>query len=51
MFLLNAAPQQRGLEPQSGPGDVRFWTFPPDYYARVIELMRGADPALSKIGR
>jgi esterase/lipase superfamily enzyme len=51
MFLLNAAPQQRGLEPQSGPGGVRFWTFPPDYYARVIELMRGADPALSKIGR
>ncbi len=51
MFLFNVAPQQRGLEPQAGPIGVRFWTFPPDYDARVIELMRGADPALSKIGR
>lgn len=48
MFLLNAKPQQRGLEPQVLVDGVKIWTFPPDYDARVITLMRDADLAVSE---
>lgn len=49
MFLLNAMPQQRGLEPRVRVDGVRIWTFPPDYYERVIKLVRDADLAVSEI--
>jgi hypothetical protein len=48
MFLLNAVPQQRGLEPQVRVDGVKIWTFPPDYNERVIKLMRDADLAVSE---
>jgi esterase/lipase superfamily enzyme len=48
MFLLNAKPQQRGLEPQVRVDGVKIWTFPPDYDARVSTLMRDADLAVSE---
>jgi esterase/lipase superfamily enzyme len=42
-FLLDASPQRRGLESQTALGGVRFWVFPPDYDARVLQLMRDTD--------
>jgi hypothetical protein len=48
MFLLNAKPQQRGLEPRVRVDGVKIWTFPPDYCERVIKLMRDADLTVSE---
>jgi len=39
---LNAEPQRRGLSEQSGPGGARYWTFPPDYRDRVLQLFKPA---------
>jgi esterase/lipase superfamily enzyme len=44
LLLLNAAPQERGLEPQSGEQGARYWTFPPDFDLRVKQLF---SPALA----
>jgi esterase/lipase superfamily enzyme len=38
LMLLNAAPQRRGLDGQSTPGGVLYWTFPPDFGGRVRRL-------------
>jgi hypothetical protein len=48
MFLFNARPRHRGLEPRVRVDGVKIWTFPPDYDERVIKLMRDADLAVSK---
>ena len=48
MFLLNAKPRHRGLEPRLRVDRVKIWTFPPDHYERVINLMRDADLAVSE---
>jgi len=42
LLLLNAEPQRRGLSEQSGPGGARYWTFPPDYRDRVLQLFKPA---------
>ncbi|MCV2353034.1 alpha/beta hydrolase [Paucibacter sp. B2R-40] len=42
LLLLNAAPDQRGLESQSGPRGARYWTFPPDFDLRVKQLFKPA---------
>jgi esterase/lipase superfamily enzyme len=41
-FLLNAGPQERGLEPAFTPAGTRFWTFPPDFDRRLVEIVRRA---------
>jgi hypothetical protein len=38
LLLLNADPQRRGLAAQNTPGGTRYWTFPPDFDARVRQL-------------
>jgi esterase/lipase superfamily enzyme len=38
LLLLNASPARRGLSEQSGPSGARYWTFPPDFRDRVIQL-------------
>lgn len=38
LMLLNAEPQRRGLEGQRTGGGVRYWSFPPDFDARVRQL-------------
>jgi esterase/lipase superfamily enzyme len=45
LLLLNADPQRRGLAAQSTPGGARYWTFPPDFDARVRRLFAPAAPA------
>ncbi len=46
LLLLNAAPLERGLEPQSAEHGARYWTFPPDFDERVRQLFRpGTRPA------
>lgn len=43
LLLLNAAPQQRGLEPANTAKGTLYWTFPPDFSERVQRLfVRGA---------
>ena len=49
-FLLNAAPQPRGLEGQSTESGARFWTFPADFYDRVLRLV-GPNSDLQTRGR
>ncbi|MEN9544227.1 MAG: hypothetical protein RLZZ598_1060 [Pseudomonadota bacterium] len=43
-FLFNASPAQRGLNAQTGADGLRYWTFPPDFDRRVIDLVRRAEP-------
>ncbi|RZU02628.1 alpha/beta hydrolase [Rivibacter subsaxonicus] len=43
-FLFNASPAQRGLEAQAGSEGLRYWTFPPDFDRRVIDLVRRIAP-------
>jgi esterase/lipase superfamily enzyme len=38
LLLLNAGPEHRGLEGQTGARGARYWTFPPDFYQRVVRL-------------
>ena len=42
LLLLNAGPAQRGLVEQTGPRGARYWTFPPDFYERVVRLFTQA---------
>ena len=44
LFLLNAGPQQRGLDPQSSAGGARYWTFPADFDERVVRLFTPVAP-------
>ena len=44
LLLLNADPQRRGLDAQSGEHGARFWTFPPDFGDRVVRLFAPAKP-------
>ncbi len=37
-LLLNLAPDARGLEPDVSVSGAPYWTFPPDYPARIAEL-------------
>jgi esterase/lipase superfamily enzyme len=39
LMLLGAAPAERGLQAQSGPDGVRFWTFPADFEQRIAQLL------------
>ena len=38
LLLLNAGPERRGLVEQTGARGARYWTFPPDFYQRVVRL-------------
>lgn len=49
-FLLNAAPQPRGLDGQLTPGGARYWTFPADFSERVLRLV-GPNSELQRRGR
>jgi esterase/lipase superfamily enzyme len=44
LMLLNADPPRRGLAAQSTDGGVQFWTFPPDFDARVRRLFTPVTP-------
>lgn len=44
LLLLNAEPQQRGLDGQSASNGARYWTFPPDFDARVRRLFVPTKP-------
>jgi esterase/lipase superfamily enzyme len=50
VFLLNAGPQQRGLDMQITTSGGRYWTFPPDFYDRVVRLFAPASPAAPTAG-
>jgi esterase/lipase superfamily enzyme len=39
-LLFHVPPAARGLEQNLREGGFRYWTFPPDYDARVVEVMR-----------
>ena len=41
-FLLNAAPDQRGLDAQATGSGKRYWGFPADYDRRVVGIIRAA---------
>ena len=38
-FLLNAAPERRGLNEQKSTLGSKFWTFPNDFNVRVLRLV------------
>lgn len=42
LLLLNAEPPRRGLDGQTAMGGARYWTFPPDFYDRVVRLFKPA---------
>ena len=44
LLLLNAGPQQRGLEPQGTAQGARYWTFPFDFDDRVVRLFHPLAP-------
>jgi esterase/lipase superfamily enzyme len=50
VFLLNAGPQQRGLDMQTASNGGRFWTFPPDFYDRVLRLFGSASATVPTAG-
>jgi esterase/lipase superfamily enzyme len=39
-FLLNAAPDERGLEAQATGSGKRYWRFPADYDRRLADIIR-----------
>ena len=41
-FLAHARPAERGLVDNQGEQGGHYWTFPPDYDTRIIELIRAA---------
>ncbi len=41
-FLLHANPAERGLVANTTEEGGQFWTFPPDYDTRIIELLKAA---------
>jgi esterase/lipase superfamily enzyme len=41
-LLLNAAPDQRGLEAQATGSGKRYWRFPADYDRRLADIIRTA---------
>lgn len=41
-FLAHARPAERGLVENEGEQGGRYWTFPPDYDTRIVELLRAA---------
>lgn len=49
-FLLNAAPQPRGLEGQRTEAGAQYWTFPADFYDRVLRLV-GPQSEMQRRGR
>lgn len=44
LLLLNAEPQRRGLDAQRTDDGARYWTFPPDFDARVRRLFSPGAP-------
>ncbi len=42
LMLLNAAPPRRGLDERKTDSGVQYWTFPPDFDARVRQLFAPA---------
>ena len=49
-FLLNAAPQPRGLDSQRTEAGAQYWTFPADFYDRVLRLV-GPQSEMQRRGR
>ncbi|MBP6536389.1 MAG: hypothetical protein KA212_02785 [Burkholderiaceae bacterium] len=49
-FLLNAAPQPRGLDSQRTAAGAQYWTFPADFYDRVLRLV-GPQSEMQRRGR
>jgi esterase/lipase superfamily enzyme len=43
-FLLHARPAERGLVANTTEKGGEFWTFPPDYDTRIIELLKQSRP-------
>jgi len=39
-FLFHVPPSIRGLDQNRGEQGFQYWTFPPDYDTRVVEIMR-----------
>jgi esterase/lipase superfamily enzyme len=39
-FLFHVPPSIRGLDQNRGERGFQYWTFPPDYDTRVVEIMR-----------
>jgi esterase/lipase superfamily enzyme len=39
-FLFHVPPSLRGLDQNSNEQGIVYWTFPPDYDTRVVEIMR-----------
>lgn len=40
-LLFHAPPSERGLQPGWTEQKFRYWTFPPDYDQRIIEILHG----------
>jgi esterase/lipase superfamily enzyme len=40
-FLFHARPGERGLTVNETDGGGEYWTFPPDYDARIVDLVKG----------
>lgn len=51
LLLLKAGPERRGLQPRTHETGTRFWTFPPDYGERVVELFRQSAVGATGPGR
>jgi len=41
-FIFHLPPRERGLVENVQEGGVRYWTFPPDYPKRIVEIVRKA---------
>ncbi|MCP4691967.1 MAG: alpha/beta hydrolase, partial [Desulfobacterales bacterium] len=41
-FLFSPGPGERGLEENRNENGVRYWTFPPDYPSRIIDILNRA---------
>lgn len=46
-FFFHLAPRERGLFENLQEGGVRYWTFPPDYPERIINIVRETDENVS----
>ncbi len=41
-FLFHKPPRERGLVENIREDNIRYWTFPPDYQERIIEIVKQA---------
>lgn len=42
LFLFHKRPAERGLVEEVNDNNIRYWTFPPDYPARIIDIIKQA---------